>query len=210
MSMSMRFCVALLAGMTLLTGSAMGGVLLNNPAAWYDPELGAAWTGSTTMDNGHVTATIEWAVFAPGDYPGLGYTPGADQFVYAYQVFSTGPAPVTQLTVNMIASNEAQNITHDAVLAAGGDPWDAWFGAAAPALQTSNWGFGGLTAGQHSDILVYSSVNMPVWDKLAYIVDEGTFAFGPVPTPSNVIPEPATIGLLLVGGSFVAARRRRR
>jgi hypothetical protein len=140
----------------------------------------------------------------------LGYTPGADQFVYAYQIFSTGALPVTQLAVNMIASNEAQNIADDAVLASGTVPPASWFGADPPELQTANWAFYGLTSGQQSDILVYASVNMPVWDNLAYIVDGGTFANGPVPTPSDVIPEPATIGLLVVGGTFFLGRRRRR
>ena len=208
--MSVRSLVAALALTVLLAGSASGGILLDNPHAWYDPSIGASWTGSTVLDNGTLTGTVEWAVFGPGHYPGGGYTPDPNEFVYAYQIFSSGSAPVTQITVDMIEANKAVNIADDPVYGPGTAPWGGWFGAPPPELQTANWGFDGLSAGDHSDILVYSSVNMPVWDYLAYIVDDGTSAMGDVPTPSNFIPEPATVGLLVLGAAIGWMKRRRR
>ena len=207
--MSPRTFMASLAVTLLLGGTALGGLLATHPDAWYDLGIEAQWRGSTVMSNGNLSATVEWAVFGPGDYPGSGYDPESDEFVYAYQIFSTGTAPVTQLTVNMIESNEAVDIADDSALASGSVPLAAWFGELPPALQTANWAFEGLTGPSNSDILVYASVNMPVWDNLAYIVDEGVFALGPVPTPSNVIPEPATIGLLAMGGAMSFILRRR-
>ena len=47
--MSVRSLVAALALTVLLAGSASGGILLDNPNAWYDPSIGAYWTGSTPM-----------------------------------------------------------------------------------------------------------------------------------------------------------------
>jgi hypothetical protein len=207
------FLVAML-GSLLLAGSALGGLLANHPMAYTDPD-GVTWHGSTAMANGDLSADVDWAVFAPGVYiaafPGTGYAPAADQFVYAYQVFSTGAGPVTQMTVNMIESNEANNVGDDPVALAGVAPLIGWFGAPPPDLQTANWAFAGLVGGQNSDGLVYASVNMPLWDHAAYIVNLGTFAVGPVPTPSDVIPEPATISLLASGLVIgVVLRRRRR
>ena len=211
--MRTRTLLAAVAATLLLAGSAWAGLLANHPLAYTDPG-GVTWHGSTPMANGNLSADVDWAVFAPGVYivafPGTGYAPAADQFVYAYQIFSTGAAPVTQLAVNMIESNEANNIGDDPVALAGVAPWIAWFGAPPPDLQTANWAFEGLVGGQNSDGLVYASVNMPVWDHAAIIVDEGLFAIGPVATPSDVIPEPATIGLLASGLVISVALRRRR
>jgi len=211
--MRMRTLLAAVAATLLLAGSAWAGLLANHPLAYTDPD-GATWHGSTPMANGNLSADIDWAVFAPGVYigafPGTGYAPAADQFVYAYQIFSTGTAPVTQMTVNMIESNEANNISDDPVALAGAAPLLGGFGAPPPNLQTANWFFAGLVGGQNSDGLVYASVNMPVWDYAAIIFDDGLSAIGPVATPSDVIPEPATIGLLAFGLVIGAALRRRR
>jgi len=193
----------------LMPGVVAAGPLATHADAWWDPGISAYWRGSTSFANGNLTATVDWCVFGPGDYAGTSYTPAANEFVYAYQIISTGTAPVTQLTVNMIESNEANSIDDDASLVGGTAPIAAAFGAPPPALQTANWFFAGLVSTDESDALVYSSVNMPLWDNMARIVNEGTYAEGPVPTPSDLIPEPATFALVAVGLAAVLRRRRR-
>jgi hypothetical protein len=197
-------CVVAAVGLSLLlAGPSLAGVLNGHADAWM------GWTGTTPMANGALSGTVDWAVFWAPDYPGT-YAHDADEFIYAYQVIVDGTAPVTQLTVNMIDSNEANDIDVDASIAAGTQsPYFYDFGAPPPDLQTANWFFAGMVASDESPVLVYSSVNMPLWDHGAYIYDNGLWAYGPLPTPSDVIPEPATLALVGLGFAGLAARRRR-
>jgi len=207
--MRMRTMWAVVVIVVLMPGAVLAGPLATHSDAWWDPVGGFFWRGSTSFANGNLSATVDWCVFGPGDYAGTGYTPAANEFVYAYQIITTGTAAITQLTVNMIESNEANNIGDDASLVGGAAPIAAAFGAPPPALQTANWFFAGMVSPDESDALVYSSVNMPLWDNMARIIDDGTYTEGPVPTPSNVIPEPATFALLAMGLAAVLRRRKR-
>jgi hypothetical protein len=60
----------------------------------------------------------------------------------------------------------------------------------------------GLTSG-----LVFSSINAPM-DWIGSLAD-GQSADGFVPSPSNLIPEPGTLGLLTMGLLSWVARRKR-
>jgi hypothetical protein len=44
---------------------------------------------------------VEWVVYAAGSFPSTysGYTPTAGELVYAYQMFNTGDAPISQYMV---------------------------------------------------------------------------------------------------------------
>ena len=85
---------------TLLSGTARAGVL-NGHANAYNDGVNPTWTGSTAFSSGTLTGFVDYAVFAPGDFPfgGGGYTPTAGELVYAYQVFVTGAASVSSFSV---------------------------------------------------------------------------------------------------------------
>ena len=75
--------------------SAQAGALNGHALAY------AGWTGTTAFDNGAgLSGTIDWTVFAPGDFPYAGYSPTAGEAVYAFQIYSTGTSSIHSLTLN--------------------------------------------------------------------------------------------------------------
>ncbi|KPK84765.1 MAG: hypothetical protein AMJ81_04840 [Phycisphaerae bacterium SM23_33] len=191
-------------------GSALAGPLATDPNAWS--YKGTTWCGSVSVESaaGELKADVDYCVYWWTDYPGTDYTPTPGEFVYAYQVYVTGTAPVMKFSVGMLESNEANNIGDDPGLGqAGGHAPDAsFFTGAAPTLDAANWEW--LDANPletHSDGLVYSSINAPLW-WVGTVHNSGQAASDYVPSPSDLIPEPGMMGLLVLG--FVAAVRRRR
>ena len=100
--MRIVFAVAALAVVAFLpTPSAQASLLASDPLAM------AAWQGTRTFyavdDVYTLNVTVDYAVYAPGQFPGTDPSGGAD-FVYAYEIFNTlNPASVevTILTVGL-------------------------------------------------------------------------------------------------------------
>ena len=164
------------------------------------------WSGSTSFDNGvGVAGYVDWAVFAPGDfpYPGTGYAPTAGEMVYTYQLFSTGADAISSFSVAL--ENPADNIgsfsglTGDAVINT----------VLLPGVK-AEWQFAGVTTNSNSEGLAFSSPYVPK-DLFGLAVNGGTFSVViPLPTPSDVeIPEPATLSVLALGGVALIRRRRK-
>jgi len=199
----------------LLSASALAGPLASHPNAFTD-DSSVVWRGTTTLyvvaGSETLSADVDWCVFAPGGYPfdvADGYTPTPGEFVYAYQIDVTGTLEVNTFWVNMADSNEANNIgAFD--LSSGVAPTNSAFGSTDPQkLVSANWTFGGaLTPGLVSDGLAYSSVNAPEMG-LGFIQDGGLLGQpqGPLPTPSDEIPEPLTMTLLAAGALALLRRK---
>lgn len=207
----------------LLCGSALAGPLATDPNAYFDGTT--LWRGQTTItDNFILTGVVDWCVYTPAGWAASGYggyTPTPGEFVYAYQIDNIGPAPITKFAVKMLDSNEANNIgvfdlPGDVSVNAIAPTLPFGFGGPAPNLDTANWRWQAtnLMAGETSEGLVYSSINMPLeYDCFVHNAGasaENIVANGDpgVASPSDVIPEPATLGLLAAG--LVALLRRRR
>jgi hypothetical protein len=190
----------------LVSGVGLAGDLASDPNALvYD---GTTWCGSTVMSSDGLNATIDYCVYGPGDfsYPGLGYTPTSGEFVYAYQVFVDPNVEVFKFSVGMLESNEANNI--GAFTMTDGVAPDVMYFSGTP-VDSATWEWtSGLLSGSKSYGLAYSSINAPLW-WLGSIQNGGMGAAGIVPSPSDVIPEPATLGLVLVGAIVGGLRRRR-
>jgi hypothetical protein len=215
---AMALAAMILAG---LGGSATAGPLGTDSGAYNDGTR--VWSGTSTLINptSGLAANIDWCVYAPGHFPGTAYTynsatsthlePAANEFVYVYQLESVGSVGVSSFGVQMLEGNKAHAIGHDTSLGLpGGVSEDnasfAWGGSSWSNL--ASWDFyAGLTQGQNSPALAFASVNVP-WMLQGRIVDEGTYAYGDMASPSNLIPEPATLTLLATG--LVLALRRRR
>lgn len=193
---------------SLLTAVAVLGLCGTAPAALdtsnvYTDGNGTIWTDTVTLTDQTLSTSIEYCV---NDRVLHG---GELQFEYVYQITSLGTSPATQFSLAMLPSNEAVDIGSHQI-----DPTDlAPSGAALdpppPAEPlTASWSFTGLVAPNVSYAMTYWSVNEPL-EWLGSVINESHTASGMFASPSNVIPEPATIGLLTVGLLPLLRRRKR-
>ena len=183
----------------VLAVSVQAGVLDGNSGAYIN------WTGSVAFDNGSgISGTMDYCVFRPGQFSDSGYTQGPSQFVYAYQLFSTGTDALSSFA--MMVQNAAHTPGTMADL-----PGVGALSSIISAGAEVEWVFDspGINTGQNSVGLVFQSPNIPEW-LLGTVVDGGGFAYAyPLPAPSTEIPEPATMLLLGAGGAMAMLRRRR-
>lgn len=175
---------------------------------------GRTWADTTEMEQvdpddptKFLRANVEWAVE---------WISSAGEFKYTYQMECTGDFAVTLLGVPMLKSNEAENIGSYLVEAGNIAPQDEDFTYSSPPPPEipeptlAWWSYTGLSDGQVSYGLTYWSVNAPLMLG-GYIQDGGLFAaHGDIPSPSNDIPEPTVMGLLVTGMVLTVVRRRKR
>ena len=192
----------------LLTAAAVLGLCGTAQAALdttnvYTDGSSTTWTDTVTWTDGDLSAAIEYCV---NDRELHG---GELQFEYVYQITSLGTLPITQLQVAMLPSNEALDIGSQQIDPTDLTPTGQAFDPVPPAEPwTANWSFTGLVAPNVSYALTYWSVNEPL-EFLGSVINESHTASGMIASPSNVIPEPATIGLLTVGLLSLLRRRKR-
>jgi hypothetical protein len=181
--------------------SALAGTLATDVSSYQ-----GTWHGSTPFqgvdpNNGNaptdLSGYVEWAVYAPGTFPAgfLGYTAPAGDFVYAYQAFVTGQAPLSSLSIDLL--NDASNIGTFTGNGVSGTPSSLDF---LIPYNTANWLFDGVPTGGSSVGLVYSSPNIPML-LTGTVIDHGSAASViPVPSPDSIpAPEPASLTLAALG-----------
>ncbi|MHC4986205.1 MAG: PEP-CTERM sorting domain-containing protein [Planctomycetota bacterium] len=187
---------------TCLASPVAAGTLNGHPGAFFDGTN--TWTGSTPFDNSAgVAGYIDWAVFAPTAFPFAGYAQPVDEYVYAYQVFSTGTDVISSFFVAL--ANPAGNIGDFDDL-----PGQSPIGSSLNPLINAEWRFSGLAMSMHSTGLAYSAPEAPE-DLFGVTVGGGQYAYLlplPSPSPGGDVPEPATLSLL-AAGSLLSLRRRR-
>ena len=208
-------CVVICCPTTSLAG------LATDPSAFIDGSL-FQWHGSTgyeSVEEPSLNGYVEWAVFAPGAFPGgyAGYVPTPGEFVYTYQVFEVGPAPLSNLSVSLetIADNIGWFTGDNAGngLVDGDVPTASYFFPDDITPTSANWDFSpgispnilnpdGSTMG-----LAFSSPYGPI-NLDGSVVNGGGFALV-IPLPSPV-PEPGTLVFWSCGIVFCAVRYLRR
>jgi len=214
--------VAIVGG--LACGSAWAGALSSDPNAYNDGTQ--IWRGTATLTSGGgLSGSVDWVVYAPGYFPGTAYTygspwspphsePAGNEFVYAYQLTVAGSIGVSNFAVQMLEGNKAHAIGHDTSigLSGGAAEDDAYFtwGGHTEWSNLANWDFygDGLLQDNSSAVMLFSTINAPLMLQ-GRILDGGTYAYGDLASPSNLEPEPATLGLLATGLVLVLRRRRR-
>ena len=207
----------------LAAGAVQAGVLVDDSNAYDDG--GTVWQGRVEfrgfefLDGLVWAADIEYCVYAPGSFDvswGDGSDPSNDQhYVYAYQIFNNlDPYPddqasilaqqdfVDTLTVGINGGDE--EAANDTYIASTGDK--------PPHTHTINgssvlWEFIGgtwqINYGDTSDVLLFTSPYAPEWD---FATLSGQYLdTEQLPSPT---PEPATLGLLIIGWLTMLKRRR--
>lgn len=182
----------------LFASPSFAGVLATDTSSYL-----GVWNGSTPFQAYDLfnqptglTGYVDWAVYGPGDFPAgfLGYVPTPGELTYTYQIFSTGSAPVTSLSVNLI--NPANNIGTFSGAGVAGAP--TIIDLLVP-FDSANWFFTGFGPGS-SVGLVFSSPRIPIPLNGSVIDDGSVAAVIPIPSPGPfTIPEPSTVTMALVG-----------
>jgi len=205
-----RFLACALA---LCVTPALAGTLASDGSSYL-----GVWHGNTGFQGFDLlsqptglTGSIDWAVYAPGTFPVgfLGYTPSPGEYVYAYQAFETGVAPLSSFAVNLEA--HADNI---GAFSGGGVSGQFPSASFLNDFDSANWLFDGIPQFGSSSGLVFSSPHGPMLSS-GTTIDHGSSAgVMPVPSPNPPnAPEPATLTLALcgiLGMAFEIVRRRRR
>ena len=207
-------CLGTVAVALLTSCPAVAGMLA------IDSNAMPSWQGTETFSSTPPTplpmldffAEVDYAVFAPGtfelSFPGMDPSGGTD-FVYAYQIFNTGPLAndsLRQLSVGFDGDESVRNVTS---VGSGVSPSSAAFQGTSPSFTSVAWSFSGNTIppgdpDPQSNILIYTSLNGPQLDGSTVLAN---FSAGSGELPSPV-PEPGAIVLLVVGAAVLLLRRR--
>lgn len=167
---------------------------------YNDPAAMTGYTNKTSFDitllGIELKADVEYAVYAPGTYPGSDFT-GGNEYIYAYQIFNSTQS---NAAVDFFSVGIVDGVTVDAIYT------DDIYGyspqsAVEPLIskifaQGTGFIFAGqfLNPGQWSNVLIFSSTHLPTIG-FGTISGGGLCGMGALATPS-ILPEPATIVLI--------------
>lgn len=183
------------------------------------------WRGSheLTGASNTFTGTLDFAVFAPGDfqsfldttYGGGTYSDptGGSEYIYAFQFGSDSGSPIQSLNTGYDVGADIGSLPAPTSAAGSGDS-----GPVSTAYNASSarwdWGFGSSVGnGQISDVLFYSSNRPPKPDAATlgaqYLLDQADSGLHDYASPS--VPEPTTMASIVIAlaGLSLAGRHRR-
>lgn len=190
-----------LAGSALLLGASQvqAGGDLGATFGSAIPGFSGSVNFSDSFSGFTVDADVFYAVFAPGDYPFFDPSAGTE-YVYAYEILNND-TPVTKLTVGLDGDEPLGVIGADI---SGAVPTASAFIGAGPT--SAAWDFTApdtLPMSEYSQVLFFTSAAAPEFDTATVAADWSATRELPSPTP-----EPATLGLMVLGLAGIAARRR--
>ena len=168
---------------------------------YNDPAAMPGYTNKTSFDitllGIELKADVEYAVYAPGTYPGSDFT-GGNEYIYAYQIFNDLKADVAIdfFSVGIIGPATVNNIYTDDTY--GYSPPSAIEPAISSIFaQSAGFIFAGqsLNPRRWSSVLIFSSVHSPTIG-FGAVSGGGLCGMGSLPTPA-ILPEPATIVMIM-------------
>lgn len=166
--------------------------------------MGSMMSGQTNFNNGNLIGSVEYAVYAPGQYSGTTLFPSTD-YVYAYRVFDDLASTVTIdfFSVGLVANAIVGNLTYEA---SAGDIIPGFQAILSETVINLFMGSAGpITSGKQSAILLFSS---PMQPTMGFGAVSGGQSGGEIISLAAPIPEPATLTLLTLGGLFAVRSRR--
>jgi hypothetical protein len=182
---------------------------------YNDPNAMTGFAGTTSFDitvsDVSLKADVEYAVYAPGTYPGKDLT-GGSKYIYAYQIFNSFNRSRPNVAIDFFSVGISSGVTIDNIytdniysytLGSGVDPLSnifaqsAGFTFAVQSLDSREW----------SNVLIFTSVLSPTMG-FGTISGGGASGMAALPTPS-MLPEPATIALLLPAILIFTLNRRK-
>jgi hypothetical protein len=166
-----------------------------------DPVAIAGYTDRISFDitwsGVKLKADVDYAVYAPGKYPGYDFTSGS-KYIYAYQIFNDlkSDVAVNFFSVGIISGATVNTIyddnTYGYLPGSGIEPSTSNIFA-----QSAAFIFEGenLNPREWSDVLIFSSIYSPTIG-FGTVSGGGLCSMGALATPS-IVPEPATIVLII-------------
>jgi hypothetical protein len=206
MSRSITYLLA--CAVALCISPAFAGPLAVDTTAIFGFHGSTTYQGLDVNNNPtNLVGTVDYAVWAPGTFPGAFSGFSASDYVYTYQVTegfgNTGNADLSFLQVFLSGPTDVLNIGDFT----GNNGFGLVTGIASDGafifpFGSANWPFDAPTvpAGSSTDGLAYSSPNAPVWSS-GQTLDDGSIGFViPLPAPNPVnAPEPGTLMLASCG-----------
>lgn len=161
---------------------------------------GFAGTAAFSSGGGDLVVDVDYAVYAPGDYPSTDPSSGSD-YVYAYQAFvATGSEDLYTFSVGLIDSlfvnTTGDDATYGAAAGIGPDLISVTPGSVVYELE--------VLADENSTVLLFTSDFAPTMQP-ASVLSGGFQDQQAVPSP---LPEPSTVALLGVAGLGLLRRLR--
>jgi hypothetical protein len=157
-------------------------------------------------------ASIDYAVYAPGDYSGSLTFP-ADQYVYCYQLFNitTSTSDITSLIIDIAHNANVNTVIYDTASSSGaaGGINPVFYAFTENQVQFTYTSRNPVKANQHSSVLIFTSDFAP--DPVLGTGTLGTTTAGyfsvslPMPTP-----EPASVFLMSLAAPVLLRIRRRK
>jgi len=167
-----------------------------------------AYSGTTAFNLSNGTSvlnvSVEYAVFAPGQYAGSDISGGSD-YIYAYQIFSDSAS-------NVAVDFFSVDVSAGSINAVGADTTYGVLGGVNPLAfnfpQSAGYMFiySALQPGQHSSVMLFSSDYAPTMG-FGTVSGGGLSGMGALPT--ILIPEPATMALLIPAIMALRIKRKK-
>jgi len=206
MNRSKVLCLTI--AVTLSMSPAMAGPLASDPNALQID--GAIWQGSTPFSSGDLAGFVDWAAFYAVDAP-AGLDSGAPRpldFIYTYQVYVTGTAPITSFSIEIRPGANIYNI--GTFTAPGVDGQPALTTGLIPhsGVGELRWTFDGLLQDEFSvGLVLYGVYYQPPLFAIATTLSlDGDSALAiPVGGPGDNLPEPSTLALGALSFAGLAA-----